>query len=171
MTLIRFMKSLLTPFRTLGSLFNQPDNRPIVGVIRLDPRAELPLRGSEHAAGWDVRALLDYPRVLLPGERALIKTGFALELPFDWEAQVRPRSGLALKYGITVLNSPGTIDADYKGEICVVLVNHGASDFVIHPGDRVAQLVFAPVPPVLVQERAQQTSSNRGVGGFGSTGR
>ena len=171
MNLSIFLNFMLTPARRLGNLFRKSDDRPIIGVVRLDPRADLPIRGSEQAAGWDVKALLDEPLVLQPGDRSLIKTGFALELPPNWEAQVRPRSGWALKYGITVLNSPGTIDADYKGEVGVVLVNHGVTDFVVHPGDRMAQLIFAPVPPVLVQEHAQQSSSNRGMGGFGSTGR
>jgi dUTP pyrophosphatase len=154
-----------------GSLF--PASRPAsIGVVRLDTRADLPLRATELAAGWDVTAAcLDEPVVLEPGDRHLFKLGFALELPASMEAQVRPRSGWALKYGITVLNSPGTIDADYKGECGVILVNHGKERFVVHPGDRIAQLVFASVPPVVIKQFDNQTVSNRGAGGFGSTGR
>ena len=165
--IVTFLLTIKGYFRRLIAASPVP-----IGIVKLDPRATPPTQATPLAAGWDVTAaLLDAPIVIQPGERTLIKLGFALELPPNMEAQVRPRSGWALKAGITVLNSPGTIDADYKGECGVILVNHGKESFTINPGDRVAQLIFAPVPPVVVVEHANQTSSNRGTGGFGSTGR
>jgi dUTP pyrophosphatase len=108
--------------------------------------------------------------ILAPGRRALIPTGFAIALPPGWEAQLRPRSGLALKHGVTVLNSPGTIDADYRGEIGVILVNHGEAPYAVSRGSRVAQLVIARVADAIFREVAALPESGRGAGGFGSTG-
>ncbi len=127
---------------------------------------------SEQAAGLDLAAALDEsaPAVLAPGERALIPTGIAIELPAGFEAQVRPRSGLALRYGVTVLNSPGTIDADYRGEIKVILVNLGNEAFAIRRGERIAQLVVAPVTMVTLRRADTIASTLRGGDGFGSTG-
>ena len=128
---------------------------------------ELPERASTGAAGADLRAAGNV--VLKPGARALIQTGFAIAVPEGYEAQVRPRSGLALKYGVTVLNAPGTIDADYRGEIGVILVNHGAEPFHVTRGDRIAQLVIAPVTMAQFKE-GPLPDSVRGEAGFGSTG-
>lgn len=134
---------------------------------------QLPSYKSEDAAGMDLAAAVaaDADIVLSPGERALIPTGFAIELPGGYEAQVRPRSGLALNSGVTVLNSPGTIDADYRGEIGVILINLGSDPVEIKRGARIAQLVIAPVQRVALVESIELTSSARGSGGFGSTGR
>jgi dUTP pyrophosphatase len=134
---------------------------------------QLPSYHSEDAAGLDLVAALDAEAdvVLEPGARALIPTGFALELPSGYEAQIRPRSGLALNFGVTVLNSPGTIDADYRGEIGVVLINLGNRPFEIKRGARIAQLVIAPVARVALVETDVLSDSARGIGGFGSTGR
>ncbi len=110
------------------------------------------------------------PVKLQPGARALVPTGFALELPHGYEAQVRPRSGLALKHGITILNSPGTIDADYRGEVMVILINHGTEPFLVQRGDRIAQLVIAPVAQVEIVAVEALGETERGPGGFGSTG-
>jgi dUTP pyrophosphatase len=132
-----------------------------------------PSRQSEAAAGLDLSAALPArePRTLAPGERALIPTGFAVELPPGFEGQVRPRSGLALKNGVTVLNAPGTIDADYRGEIGVLLVNHGEAPFVVSRGARIAQLVVARVESPVVAEVGDLATTRRGENGFGSTDR
>ena len=131
-----------------------------------------PAYRSEQAAGLDLSAALsdDDPLTLLPGERALIPTGIALEIPKGFEAQVRPRSGLAHKHGITVLNSPGTIDADYRGEIKVVLINLGDKSVIIRRSDRIAQLVIAPILMVTLKRAESLAATGRGSGGFGSTG-
>ncbi|HEY8275960.1 MAG TPA: dUTP diphosphatase [Methyloceanibacter sp.] len=133
---------------------------------------QLPSYQSAHAAGLDLVAGLpaDTPMVLPPGARGLVPTGLSIELPSGYEAQVRPRSGLALKHGVTLLNSPGTIDADYRGEVMVLLVNHGAEPFTIRRGDRIAQLIVASVEHVAVVEVAELGDTTRGAGGFGSTG-
>lgn len=127
---------------------------------------------SEHAAGLDLSAAVPEgePLTLAPGERALVPTGIAIELPAGFEAQVRPRSGLAHRFGVTVLNSPGTIDADYRGEIQVLLINLGDKPFLIERKDRVAQLVVAPVSMVALEGADSLTATRRGKGGFGSTG-
>ena len=132
----------------------------------------LPSYHSEHAAGLDVVAgvLEDAPLELAPGARALIPTGFALELPAGCEAQLRPRSGLALKSGVTILNSPGTIDADYRGEVKVLLVNLGAEPFTVRRGERIAQLVVASVEHARIEPVSELGDTPRGEGGFGSTG-
>ena len=129
----------------------------------------LPAYESEHAAGMDLRAAED--AILPPGGRALVATGFAIALPDGFEAQVRPRSGLAAKHGVTLLNSPGTIDADYRGEIKVILINHGDQAFAVKRGDRIAQMVVSPVTRVVLKEMPELSGTARGSGGFGSTGR
>jgi dUTP pyrophosphatase len=131
----------------------------------------LPSYATAHSAGMDLRADLDAPIILAPGERALIKTGLFLELPEGTEAQVRPRSGLAFKHGVTVLNAPGTIDADYRGEVGVILINHGPEPFEVKDGERIAQLVIARYERVAFTEVPDLTVSERGAGGFGHTGR
>lgn len=138
---------------------------------RLPHGADLPLpaRASAGAAGADLSAAAD--TVLQPGTRALVPTGFAIALPEGFEAQVRPRSGLALNHGVTVLNAPGTIDADYRGEIGVILINHGAEAFTVTRGDRIAQLVVARVERVRFAEGELPDGEGRGAAGFGSTGR
>jgi dUTP pyrophosphatase len=145
-----------------------------VRVLRLPHGEGLPLPSyhSEHAAGLDVVAGVreEEPLELTPGARALVPTGFALELPPGYEAQLRPRSGLALNSGVTLLNSPGTIDADYRGEIKVLLVNLGTERFVVHRGMRVAQLVVARVEHVQIELAQELRATPRGQGGFGSSG-
>lgn len=132
---------------------------------------ELPHFASELAAGADIRAAVEEDVVLHPGERKLIPSGFSMALPAGFEAQVRPRSGLAIKHGIGVLNSPGTIDADYRGEVGVILINHSDIDFHIQRGDRIAQMVIAALPAIDFIEVKQLGDTERGSGGFGSSGR
>lgn len=145
-----------------------------VAFLRLPHGAGLPLPAYESAgaAGMDLRAALGEGDVLelAAGARALVPTGLCLQLPEGFEAQVRPRSGLAAKHGITVLNAPGTVDSDYRGEIKIVLINHGQQPFAIRHGDRIAQLVVAPVTRVTPVEVAALDQTGRGAGGFGSTG-
>ena len=151
---------------------------PAVRVFRKRPGAALPRYASEGAAGADVAACLEKPGggdgegavVIEPGGRAKIPTGLVLEIPPGWEAQVRPRSGLALKSGVTVLNAPGTIDSDYRGELEVLLVNLGSAPCRIENGGRIAQLVFVPAPQAVFEETAKTEATGRGGGGFGSTG-
>jgi dUTP pyrophosphatase len=130
----------------------------------------LPKYATEQSAGVDLEAAIDAPLTLKPGERALVATGLAIALPKGFEAQVRPRSGLAAKNGVTVLNSPGTIDADYRGEIKVILINLGQENFVIERGMRIAQMVIAPCLQVNWQSVDKLDDTARGAGGFGSTG-
>ncbi len=143
-----------------------------VQIKPLDHFGDLPLPKFETAlaAGADLRAALDADMVLAPGARALVPTGFAMALPAGYEAQIRPRSGLAYKHGITCLNTPGTIDADYRGEVKVLLINHGTEPFTITRGERIAQMVIAPItqPDFIRVETLDNTA--RGTGGFGSTG-
>ena len=145
-----------------------------VRVKRLAHGEGLPLPSyqSNEAAGLDVVAGVPEaaPVAIPPGARALIPTGFALELPRGYEAQVRPRSGLALKHGVTLLNSPGTIDSDYRGELMVILVNHGDEPFIVRRGERIAQLVIAPVSHAEIVAAEELAATMRGPGGFGSTG-
>lgn len=143
-----------------------------VAVTRLPHGADLPLPAyaTEHAAGMDLLAAVSEPLTLAPGARALIPTGIAIALPAGFEAQVRARSGLALRHGIGVLNAPGTIDADYRGEVGVILVNHGQQPFTVERGARVAQLVIARHETAEWQEMGALPGSGRGAGGFGSTG-
>ncbi len=146
-------------------------DRPRVLLQRM-PGNDLPppARATEGSAGWDLRACVAEPLVLAPGRRALVPTGFAVALPRGYEAQVRPRSGLALRRGLTLLNSPGTIDADYRGEIQVVAVNLGEEAVVISRGDRIAQMVVQKVPDCELVEAQDLPASERGAGGFGSSG-
>jgi dUTP pyrophosphatase len=143
---------------------------PRVRVRRLRPDAVVPAYMSEDAAGLDLTAAIDAPVVLGPGERAAVGTGLALELPRGFEGQVRPRSGLARTHGVTVVNAPGTLDADYRGEVAVLLINHGREPFTVAPGTRIAQLVIAPVVQAILEEVDALSSTARGAGGFGSTG-
>jgi dUTP pyrophosphatase len=132
---------------------------------------DLPFYASTHAAGADIRAAIDSDIVIQPGDTTLIKTGFAMALPDGFEAQIRPRSGLALKHGITVLNSPGTIDADYRGEVGVILINHGKEPFTVQRGDRIAQMIIAPFVQAGFVETDTLDDTERGAGGFGSSGK
>ncbi len=143
-----------------------------VAVVRLANGLDidLPSYGTIDSAGVDLMAAIDKSYVINAGERGLIATGIAIALPSGFEAQIRPRSGLALKYGITCLNAPGTIDADYRGEIGVILINHGNEKFTIERGQRIAQLVISPVAKLTWNEVDNLPDSNRGVAGFGSTG-
>jgi dUTP pyrophosphatase len=133
----------------------------------------LPAYQSAHAAGLDLLAAVpeDAPLILAPGKHALVPTGLTLALPQGYEAQVRPRSGLAAKHGVTVLNAPGTVDADYRGEIGVLLINHGEAPFEVRRGERIAQMVIAPVVRAELVATATLSATDRGSGGFGSTGR
>lgn len=133
----------------------------------------LPTYQSALAAGLDLLAAIpeDAPQMLAPGQHALVPTGLSIALPAGYEAQVRPRSGLAAKHGVTVLNSPGTIDADYRGEIMVILINHGQAPFAISRGERIAQMVIAPVVHAMLVPTESLTQTARGAEGFGSTGR
>ncbi|MUG90221.1 dUTP diphosphatase [Bombella sp. ESL0385] len=131
---------------------------------------DLPTYGTAGAAGVDMQAAVEAPLTIKAGERALIPTGLSIALPAGYELQIRPRSGLALKYGIMVPNSPGTIDEDYRGEIRIILINAGAEDFVIHRGMRIAQAVLAPVVKIAWQECESLDTTERGHNGFGSTG-
>lgn len=147
----------------------------VVDIQRLPHAADLPLPAyaSDGAAGLDLRAAIAAGAVVVlpPGGRALVPTGLATALPVGYELQVRPRSGLAVKHGVTVLNSPGTVDSDYRGEIQVPLINHGSEPFEIRRGDRIAQAVIAAVARVAFNEVAALDATARGAGGFGSTGR
>ena len=148
--------------------------QPTLCLIRLPhgEGIELPAYETPGAAGMDLRAAVaaDVPLTLSPGKRALVPTGFVFEIPFGYEAQIRPRSGLAFKNGITCLNTPGTIDSDYRGEVKVLLINHGEEPFTIERGMRIAQMVIAPVTQVMVRETQEASETARGAGGFGSTG-
>ena len=143
-----------------------------VPVVRLPHYLgeELPAYASSGAAGLDIRAALTAPLTLKASNYAMIPSGLAMAIPQGFEIQVRPRSGLAAKHGVTVLNSPGTIDSDYRGEVKVILINHGTEDFVIEPGERIAQLVLASVVQLQWQVVTELDQTNRGAGGFGSTG-
>jgi len=148
-------------------------NNPVVQIQKL-PHAEgldLPFYATTHAAGADLRAAINEDVVIPAGEHRLIKTGLAMALPDNFEAQIRPRSGLALKHGITVLNSPGTIDADYRGEVGVILINHGKEDFTVSRGERIAQMIIAPFVQANFREVTELTETERGTGGFGSSGK
>lgn len=144
--------------------------QPLLRFQVLSPQAVVPQYQSEHAAGMDLHAAIAAPIVLRPHEIALVPSGLAVEIPVGFEAQIRPRSGLSCKYGVTVPNAPGTIDADYRGEVKIALINLSLSDFTIEPGMRVAQMVIAPVARATVEVVDQLSSTTRGAGGFGSTG-
>lgn len=140
-------------------------------IKKLKPGIELPKYESKYAAGMDIRADLEEAITLEPGERVLIPTGIAIELPIGYEAQIRPRSGLAIKKGVGLVNSPGTIDADYRGEIKIIVINHGQDIVVFEPGERIAQMVIAPVIQANIIEVEELNDTDRGEGGFGSTGK
>jgi dUTP pyrophosphatase len=144
-----------------------------VRMTRLRPGyadVALPAYATEHSAGMDLRAAIDAPLALAPGDIVAVPTNLAIELPDGYEAQVRPRSGLALKHGITLPNTPGTIDADYRGEILVILANIGRETFVVERGARIAQLIVAPVTRVCWEETESLNETARGAGGFGHSG-
>jgi len=147
---------------------------PVIAVTQLAHGADLPLPAYEtaHAAGMDLRAAVpaDEPLTLRPGDRHAVPTGLAMAIPPGFEGQVRPRSGLALRHGVTCLNSPGTVDADYRGEVKVILINHGPEAFVVRRGDRIAQLLISPVAQASWREVESLDETARGAGGFGSTG-
>jgi dUTP pyrophosphatase len=145
-------------------------NELIEVPITLEENAQLPSYGSSLASGADVRAYLHEEMVILPGKSVLVPTGLKMAIPPGYEIQVRPRSGLALKHQITVLNTPGTIDADYRGEVCVILINHGEESFTVTPGMRIAQLVLAPVVQAHFLPVVELVETARGAGGFGHTG-
>jgi dUTP pyrophosphatase len=158
------------PIMTTFVIITEVPVQPTEVRVTNRSRHPLPSYATAHSAGMDLRANLDAPIILAPGQRALIPTGLFLELPEGTEAQVRPRSGLAFKHGVTVLNSPGTIDADYRGEVGVLLINHGQQPFTVNDGERVAQLVVASYVRVSLAESADLRASERGAGGFGHTG-
>jgi dUTP pyrophosphatase len=143
---------------------------PPVRILKKDAAARLPEYASAGAAGADIRAHLTAPVHIPPLGRVRIPTGLSLEIPPGYEGQVRPRSGLAIRSGITVLNSPGTIDSDYRGELEIILINLGDTEFVVNHGDRIAQLVIAPVCRARMEEAVEISGTERGSGGFGSTG-
>ena len=144
-----------------------------VSIKRFEHASDLPLPSyqTSQSAGMDLCAAISADVVIEPGVYTMVPTGFAIALPAGFEAQVRPRSGLAAKNGVTVLNTPGTIDADYRGEISVILINHGKTSFTVTRGMRIAQLVVAPVRTVMLEEKESLDDTPRGAGGFGSTGR
>ncbi len=144
-----------------------------VEITRVNPSTSdipLPSYATSHSAGMDLCAAVETPVTMRPGETVLIPTGFVIALPEGYEAQVRPRSGLALKHQITILNAPGTIDADYRGEVKVILSNFGKQDFIVNRGDRIAQMVVAPYTRARWEEKGDLTETTRGAGGFGHTG-
>ena len=148
-------------------------SRPVNVRVYRQPGCEdiaLPAYESSHAAGMDVRAAVSAPVTIAPGERAMVPTGLHIELPEGLEAQIRPRSGLAARKGVTILNSPGTIDADYRGEIRIIMINHGSEAFIIKRGDRIAQMIVAPVLQVRWEQASVLNDTARGQGGFGHTG-
>ena len=147
-------------------------NQAIIGMTVLDHAADLPLPAYETtgSAGMDLRAAIDAPVLIEPGEWVRIPTGLCMELPHDLEAQIRPRSGLAFKHAVTCLNAPGTIDSDYRGEVGVLLINHGKQAFQVERGMRIAQMVIAPVHHGKIEFRTDLSSTSRDSGGFGSTG-
>jgi dUTP pyrophosphatase len=148
----------------------QEQERIIIDIPTLTEDSELlPFYMTKEAAGADVKAYLDEPLVILPGHSALISTGIRLAIPDGYEIQIRPRSGLALKHQVTVLNTPGTIDADYRGEIKVILINHGRLEFVVTAGMRIAQLIVAPIIRANFFVASELVATERGAGGFGST--
>jgi dUTP pyrophosphatase len=146
------------------------NGEPLLKIVKKDPRVSLPQYESRGAAGMDLRAWLETAIVIPSLGRAKIPTGLFLEIAPGFEAQVRPRSGLAARSGITVLNSPGTIDSDYRGELEIILINLGSENYTVENGDRIAQLVIAPVCRAAVEEAASLGETERGSGGFGSTG-
>jgi dUTP pyrophosphatase len=147
----------------MGSLVN-------VRIVKKNPRAQIPRYESAGAAGADIRACLEEPALIAPMQQVRLSTGLVLEIPRGYEAQIRPRSGLADRAGLTVLNSPGTIDSDYRGELEILLINLGSRPFTVNDGDRIAQMVIAPVVQAVMTEGVSISETDRGIGGFGSTG-
>lgn len=146
------------------------NNNLVVKILKINDRAILPAYQTEHAAGMDIHACLDVPQTLNPLERSTIPTGLAIELPTGYEAQIRARSGLGRKYGITMVNGVGTIDSDYRGEFSILLINLSNEPFVIEPGMRIAQMIVARHEHVNWEEVTELNDTERGSGGFGSTG-
>ena len=146
-------------------------DNPQIEIKKLHPDAIIPAYMTQLAAGMDVCACLDAKLVIAPGQREMVATGLAFAIPAGYEVQVRPRSGLAIKHGISLVNSPGTIDADYRGEVKIILINHGETDFTINSGERIAQLVVAPVCQAELLEVIDLDATERGAGGFGHTGK
>ena len=140
-------------------------------IKKLDPRVELPAYKTDGASGMDLMALIKEPINIKPNSSCLVPTGLAVAFSSDFEIQIRPRSGLAAKNSISVLNTPGTIDSDYRGEIKVIMFNHGKSDFIINNGDRIAQIVLSPIIKIELEETNILPETIRGIGGFGSTGK
>ena len=143
---------------------------PALSIKRLTELAVIPEYQSTEAAGMDLHAAIDTAMTLSPGSIIKVPLGFAMAIPHGFEAQVRPRSGLSSRYGVTLPNAPGTIDSDYRGEVLVPLINLGAEDFVVEPGMRIAQMVIAPVVQAVIREVEDLEETSRGAGGFGSTG-
>lgn len=147
------------------------DSKVKIKILREeDSDIPIPKYMSDGASGMDIHACIPSPIIIEPFERKIIPSGFAIEIPRGYEAQIRPRSGLAIEKGISVLNSPGTIDSDYRGEVCVILINLGKKPFTIHRGDRIAQLVFSPVEKVQLIPVEKLGETKRAEGGFGNTG-
>lgn len=166
------MVALGLPDAYTGEVKRPRPNATNVRVVRLPHAAELPLPtyASAHAAGLDLRAAVADPVVIGPGQRALVPTGLCVALPAGYEMQIRPRSGLALHFGVTVANAPGTVDADYRGEVMVIMLNGWDKPFTVKRGDRIAQAVLAPVTRATLVEVDSLDETDRGAGGFGSTG-
>lgn len=141
-----------------------------VQILSHGEKLALPEYATEGSAGMDLRAAITEPVILAPGERKLVPTGLAMEIPVGYEAQIRPRSGLAIKHGITMANSPGTIDSDYRGEVRVIMINLGQEAFTIQPGDRIAQIIFSPVTRAQWEVQTELGTTKRAEGGFGHTG-
>ena len=142
-----------------------------VEIKKLDPNAKIPTYQSKGASGLDLMAYLKKPQSIPSKTSKIIPTGIALSIPSDYEIQIRPRSGLAAKFNVTVLNTPGTIDSDYRGELKVILYNHGNEEFIVNNGDRIAQIVLMPVLKIEFEEKKELSTTIRGTGGFGSTGK
>jgi dUTP pyrophosphatase len=139
-------------------------------IKKRDPKAKIPKYETKGSSGMDVSACVDKKVAIWPGHNAVISTGLEIEIPSGFEVQVRPRSGLAVKHNITVLNSPGTLDSDFRGIVQIILINHGENVFFVNPGDRIAQIVMAPVVQATIVEVQKTSDTARGEGGFGSTG-
>jgi dUTP pyrophosphatase len=146
-------------------------NKIELKVLKLNDDVVVPSYATNGAAGMDLRAFIDKPVLLKPLERKLIPTGLKIELPTGYEAQIRPRSGMSIKHGITLVNCVGTIDEDYRGEVCIPIINLSNEDFTIQNGDRIAQMIIAPVTQAIIKEVSIISDTLRGTGGFGSTGK
>ena len=141
-----------------------------IQIKKLSNKALVPKYETSGSSGMDIAAHIKHDMVIVPGDKILVPTGFSLSVPQGYEVQIRPRSGLAIKKGITVLNTPGTIDSDYRGEIKVILINLSKDVFVIQNGERIAQMVVCPIKQVIIEEVKELSETDRGIGGFGSTG-